>query len=285
MGLGREGYSPMLLRQIVTQGGRYAFGEAAGNLRDLAGVSISAVHIDTLVHRIGSEWSAKRDHDVADFQHHELARGYAQAPVAAAVMLDAGRAQVRAESSAPGVHAPQWRSPNYACCLTLPASSKKVDPQPEPPTKFLEHKSVAKLAREMACLHGTPVTREPKPASKKAPEQPVKLRARKSAKPRKRLRKHIVRTAVATLAAVHEFAQMVAAEVYKRGLDLARFKACVCDGLPANWTVFNEVLKPLGFVPILDFLHLLVYLYAAAQAATGSEAHKWKLYHKWLRWT
>ena len=269
------------MRQIVTQGGRYSFGEAAQNLHDLARVKISAVHIDNLVRRLGQEWSAKRDREVADFQHNALSRGYAQAPRVAAVMLDAGRAQTRAEPSAPGVESPQWRAPNYACCLSLPAQQKQTDPQPEPPEKFLDRQRVPKLVQELQRIHGTPLAREQKPKKQAAAraQQP-----KKRSKSKKRLRKYLLRTVVATLAGVNEFAQMVAAEVYKRGLDLARDKACVADGQASNWTVYEEVLRPLGFRAVLDFLHLLGYLYAAAQAASDSAEKKWALYERWLRW-
>jgi hypothetical protein len=44
-------------------------------------------------------------------------------------------------------------------------------------------------------------------------------------------------------------------------------------------------LLPLGFVPILDFLHLLAYLYDAAHAYRGKDvARGWKTYEQWLRW-
>jgi hypothetical protein len=40
----------------------------------------------------------------------------------------------------------------------------------------------------------------------------------------------------------------------------------------------------LGFIPVLDFAHLLVYLYAAAAAAEGrGTAAAWALYERWLR--
>src|SRR5262249_25022835 len=51
-----------------------------------------------------------------------------------------------------------------------------------------------------------------------------------------------------------------------------------------NWTLFELHLLPSGFIAILDFLRLLAYLYAAAQAveAKGSAA-AWASYERWLR--
>ena len=58
----------------------------------------------------------------------------------------------------------------------------------------------------------------------------------------------------------------------------------MCDGQASNWTVYEEHLKGAGFVAILDFLHLLSYLYAAAQALGGAEAERWKRYVQWVTW-
>jgi hypothetical protein len=76
----------------------------------------------------------------------------------------------------------------------------------------------------------------------------------------------------------------VAAEVHRRGLDRAKRKGCVCDGQAYNWSIYEMHLLPAGFIAILDFLHLLAYLYDAAHAYRGSDAAKgWKTYEQWLR--
>jgi hypothetical protein len=81
------------------------------------------------------------------------------------------------------------------------------------------------------------------------------------------------------------FGWQVAAEVHRRGLDLAKRKACVCDGQAYNWSIYEMHLLPLGFVAVLDFVHLLAYLYDAAHAYRGKNAAQgWKLYEQWLRW-
>ena len=77
----------------------------------------------------------------------------------------------------------------------------------------------------------------------------------------------------------------MAAEVQRRGLDQFSRKACVCDGQRYNWTLFELHLLAWGFVGILDFLHLLAYLYDAAHAWRGSDrAAGWQQYETWLRW-
>jgi hypothetical protein len=273
--LGFEGYAPALLRKIVSQGGRYAFTEAAHNLEELAGQEISAQHVMRLTERIGTAWAAQRDRDVEAFKQDRLARTYTQGPPSAvAVMLDGGRLQVREDPSGPGVQKPEWKEPKYGCFLTLDTKPTRDDPQPEPPAKFLDRESVPTLVRQVQRLRAASVTREePRKAA-----VPVKRRKRR------RPSRILVRTVIATMAGVAEFSYFVAVEIYKRGLDLALHKGCICDGQKSNWTVYERHLKAWGFIAILDFLHLLTYLYAAAQAAGGTAQERWARYTRWLTW-
>jgi hypothetical protein len=64
---------------------------------------------------------------------------------------------------------------------------------------------------------------------------------------------------------------------------LAARKGYVCDGQPCNWTLWEMHLQASGFVAILDILHLLGYLYAAAGAAAGAAGPAaWRGYQRWL---
>jgi hypothetical protein len=194
----------------------------------------------------------------------------------AAVMLDGGRVQARADGQGPGVHDPGWKETKVACCLTLDSPAPAADPQPQPPSKFLDPVRVARLAAELKARGRPAAGRTDKPAAQTK-------RRRKKRRPR-RIRK-LVRTVVATTQDSERFGWQLAAEVHRRGLDRARRKACVCDGQKYNWALFELHLQPSGFVGILDFLHLLVYLYAAAHAVAGKGSlAAWKLYEQWLRW-
>jgi hypothetical protein len=261
------------LRLIVDQGGRYAFAEAAENLTKLAGLPISAQHVHRLTKRIGRERVEQRDRESGAFLQHTLARGCVQTAKVAAVMLDDGRAQTRQEPSGPGVTQPRWNAPKYGCFLTLDTQSSQSDPQPEPPAKYTDRTQTPKLVRAVQSLHGSAVSRD----TKVAPPPKTK-------KKRKRVSKVLVRTVIASMAGIEAFGPQVALEVYRRGLDLAERKACVCDGQKSNWSVWEEHLKPQGFIPILDFLHLLTYLYGAAEARGGAPSKRWERYVKWLTW-
>jgi hypothetical protein len=92
-----------------------------------------------------------------------------------------------------------------------------------------------------------------------------------------------VRTVVATTGDTEAFGWQVAAEVHRRGLDCARRKACLADGSRALCGLFELHLVAAGFIGVLDFVHLLVHLYAAAGATAGrgSDAAR-GLYVEWI---
>jgi hypothetical protein len=287
LGLTAEGYSPQVVQMAVRQGGKSpSFAEASQDLQELAQVRISPRHLERLVERVGGEWAQSRDADVAAFREDDLKREYPQAPAASAVMLDGGRVQTRADERPPGVHDPAWKETKVACCLTLDSAASKEDPQPEPPKKFLDPPRVAKLVQQIKARGGTTAGDKGEKPSHGKPGAGKNRRTKRRRRRKARVRR-LVRTTVATMADSETFGWQVAAEVHRRGLDQAGRKACVCDGGRYNWSIFEMHLEPAGFVGILDFLHLLVYLYAAARAVTGKGAAQtlkaWELYERWLR--
>ena len=115
LALGTEGYSPRVLEKAVRQASKAAsFEDASADLRELAGVSISASHLQRLSQRLGQEWAQVRDQEVQAFRDKRLLCVYAAGPQAAAVMLDGGRVQTRAAGRGPGVQQPAWSAANSA---------------------------------------------------------------------------------------------------------------------------------------------------------------------------
>jgi len=75
---------------------------------------------------------------------------------------------------------------------------------------------------------------------------------------------------------------MVAAEAMRRGFYQAGHRAVVGDG--GNWIEPLGQMHFPGWVQVLDFLHVLVHLYAAATAAyRGQSGRAWRLYERMLR--
>jgi hypothetical protein len=72
----------------------------------------------------------------------------------------------------------------------------------------------------------------------------------------------------------------MAAEAQSRNFYTARRKAFVADGLAYNWSIHRGYFA--DFVPIVDLLHVVRYLFKTAQAVEA-EAERWPLYLRWLR--
>jgi hypothetical protein len=276
--LGTEGYSPALLVKIEYAGANEgSFQQASEALARLAEFSISAKHVQRITERLGRERAVERDRDVQRMKAGRLTPTHAQPPRVAAVHLDAGKIQVRADDGGPGVREPHWSDTKVGCFLTYSAPTGDKDPQPQPPKTFLDPPRVMRLCQEMHEVRSNPATH---PTAAKAPP-PRRARKLKAKSPTR-----LVRTAVATMESAEEFGWMVAAEAMRRGFYQAKCRAVVGDG--GNW------IEPLGqmhfpeWEQILDFLHLLVHLYAAATAAYRGRAKRaWRLYERLLRaaWT
>jgi hypothetical protein len=245
-------------------------------LKELAGLSISPAHLQRLTTRVGTEWSDRRDQEAQAYRGNTLPVGSASPARAASVMLDGGRLQLRDDDSAEaeGQRDSSWRELKAASVETWQSRVRAEDPQPRPPSRFLDPKQVSRLAAELKAK------RAGGPAQASGTRGPRWKRRKKgrSTRPRK-----LVRAVLASLACSEAFGWQVAAEVHRRGLDRAASKACVRDGQQYNWSIWEMHLRPLGFLAVLDFVHLLVYLYAAAQAASGRGTEAaWALYHGWL---
>jgi hypothetical protein len=252
-----------------------SFKEASEDLRELADLAISPSHLQRLGARIGREWAAARDADVAAFRAGRLSAARAQPARVATVMVDGGRYQAREPAAGPGVTGPAWHEVKVACCQTLAAAAHAADPQPEPPAKFLDPVQAARLAAEVK-------SRGRAAAGRAAADPPRRERRRKKGR---RGPRRLVRTVVASTADSEAFGWQVAAEARRRGLDRAKTKGYICDGQKYNWAIFAVHFVAWGFIPVLDFLHLLGYLYGAAQAAFGKgTAAAWAAYERWLRW-
>jgi hypothetical protein len=248
-----------------------SFEQAAEALRRLAETPISAKHVQRITGRLGGERTQEREGDVERLKEGKLAPKRVEPPAVAAIHLDAGKVQLRAEDGGPGVRHPRWADTKVGCFLTYAPPKGDSDPQPEPPALFLDPPEVMRLCQEMNEVRGDPTTRPTAP----------KLRKR-SPTPSRAHPKRLVRTAVATTQGTEAFGWIVAAEAMRRGFYEAPRRALVGDG--GNW------IEPLGqmhfpaWVQVLDFLHLLTHLHAAATAAYPRDGRRaWNLYSRMLR--
>jgi hypothetical protein len=277
LALGTEGYSAALVAKIEYAGAnQQSFQKAVENLAHVGDLSISAKHVQRITERLGRERAEQRDQQVEQMKRGELQPAYRQPPQVVAVHVDAGKIRLRAEDGRPGVRAPHWSDTKVACLQTYTFVPGEQDPQPDPPGLFLDPPRVVRLCQEMEQVRSNPA-----PRPKAAPPE-VPLVSETMAQGPERL----VRTAVATMEGTEGFGWMVAAEAMRRGFYQAPRRAVVGDG--GNWIGPLGQLHFPGWEQILDFLHLLVHLYAAAMAAyrdLGSRGtfRAWRLYEQMLR--
>ena len=268
LNLGPENYSPALLDKIVHAGGNESsFHDAADRLARLADLDLSESDVWKFTVRIGGELQALRDRAVDQYNRTgEVDDPVPNTPPVAAVSVDGGRVQMRAEAAGRGVHQPRWREPRYGSLLRLSAPKTDTDPHPEVPRAFLDEAHVRALTDEIhsPCRGGRPKTSAPHRPPKPPADPP-------SPKPER-----LVETCVASMAPAEEFGALVAAEARRRQFHKAPQRGFLGDGQPSNWTI-QEFHFP-DWTPILDFIHLLTYLFTAARAARPKGPSAWTLY-------
>jgi hypothetical protein len=88
-----------------------------------------------------------------------------------------------------------------------------------------------------------------------------------------------VRTCEATLRSSEEFGPIVAAEAQRRNFFAAQARALLGDGGAWIWTLHRTFFPT--FEPIVDFVHVLTYIYIAAKAVGGPAAAVWERYLGW----
>lgn len=271
--MGTEGYSAALVAKIEYAGANAgSFAQAAESLGRLADLPISGRHVGRITERLGRERAAERDRQVERWQAGDLKPAHAEPPAVAVIHLDAGKVQVRQDQAGPGVHQPGWADTKVACFETYAPKADLSDPRPEPPAVFLDPPSVLRLCQEIQHVRGDPTTR---PTAARA--GPAVEEAGAKTRPAR-----LVRTAVATMQSVEPFGRMVSAEAMRRGFYGADRGAIIGDG--GNW------IGPLAdehfpdWPQVLDFVHLVGHLYAAATAAFADHGRRaWNLYERLLR--
>ena len=77
------------------------------------------------------------------------------------------------------------------------------------------------------------------------------------------------------------FGRQMAREAKRRRFFDAKAKAFLGDGLAWNWSIWKRHFP--DFTPILDFIHVLSYLFVAAKAVHPLAQDAWDQYLAWMR--
>lgn len=279
----------------------------ARSLAELGEWQIKAVRVAEYTTQAGHEMKAEQRAHVEAYHQREAQRPLTTArtppqgapqnlPHAVVVEMDGGRIRTRDENSPRGVTHPHWREFQAGCAVRLQSEASLEDPRPEVPRLFLNrpavHKLVSQLHRQrQASTEDDPheesigdllavakLTTNAGGANLSAPDAARSVALTSDGTRPVRL----LRTCVATLEGADACGRMLAAEAAERGFNAASRKGFVADGQACNWSVWECYFKSQGYLPIVDFIHLLSYVYALAMAVGRTADEGWQLHVQWV---
>jgi hypothetical protein len=250
----------------------------------LSDLSIKPKPVQRLVGRIGRERVDQRDAAVATHQRLPLMARDAVAdsgrpsPSVAMVSVDGGRLQIRSEPASEPGRSGHWRESKVAVLETYRSEAHPADPDPHVPRCFLDLKRTTEMVRGLG--HALPAGLEfadpgpvPVPVPEKAsPEEPT--RPSRPGRPER-----LVRSVVASRECGDEFGPMVQQAAWERNFFGEGRRAFLGDGLAVNWTIQRRYFA--RFTPVLDFVHALSYVLAAAFAGRA-QAEGVEIYKRWI---
>lgn len=276
-----------------------SFGQGSEALAELAGLTVQEKQVERISERIGKERVIERDRKVQAYLDLPLMKKV-DSPVdrqvdLAVVEMDGGRLQIfdrrpaavltsedkvegqetdidddeANEEESPHGH---WREDKIGVLMTMKSEISATDPCPEIPDHFVDPTRILKLAREIKSSISVPEGDQPEAADRTAESEPD---TETTWTPRPQ-----VRTTVATRAPAKKFKAILAQAAWALGFATAKRKAFVADGAAVNWTTHKRWFS--DFVAILDFIHVLSYIFAAATAGR-SFRDGWEAYTDWIQ--
>jgi hypothetical protein len=277
LGLDSRELTPLLVRRITYAGAEArSFKRAALVMKLVAGQPVSAKTIERVVHDVGAELAQRRDADPKT--DDALARRPESPPALAVVECDGVRIRTREPGHGPGVHrtAEGWRETKNACLIRATRTRCETDPEPEPPDCFCDPKHVAKITETEALSVASALPPRESHRQTDAPSEYAGLVPPSRWRPQR-----LVRTVLSSMAESKDFGKQMAREAKRRRFGEATAKAFLGDGLPWNWSIWKRHFG--DFAPILDFIHVLSYLFLAAQAVHEVAEDAWSQYLVWMR--
>ena len=293
LGIDRGEFSVAMLDKIVYAGvSNSSFQHGHEDLLKLAEVDVSVKQVERVTKRIGAERVVQREAAVQTYQALGLVERKAVpagvlVPDLAVVGVDGGRLQIldrsgtkvdAEEASTPeeGRAGKHWREDKIGLLMTMQSEESARDPCPEIPESFVDPTRILKLARELK-----KPSAPSEEAAKETPEPEVGVETlaenRVQWEPPEVKEKRLVGSRVRW----PDFGPILATAAWAWGFFGATRKAFLGDGSDNNWAIWRQYFS--SFVPILDFIHALSYVFAAALAGR-SFAVGWPIYEQWIRW-
>ncbi len=255
-----------------------SFSEAERALEELASLSVQAKRIWRATQRAGEQRLAEQQraaqaYDALPLPSRQLSP-VAEVPQVACVMMDGGRFQRRERQPSrvkqEAENATCWREMKVGCLVSMAGESSTEDPCPQLPATFADPGRMREIAQE---IKGFSADKEVSEAICDESETPLVERPGRP--------QVLHKSVVATAQDVTVFGPLLAAAAYWRGFHAALLKAFVGDGSETNWGVWHRYFS--HYTPILDFVHALMYVYAAAMAGETSSAG-WTRYRQCAQW-
>ena len=269
-----DSVSPVVLQKMVYAGANAtSFRQASADLQEEAELTISEQRTMRATERIGDERIAQREAEIEHWEQLPLPEQQRspreQVPAVAVVEMDGGRLQIRERkpSAEEEKHRSHWREMKVGCLLTMASAVSAEDPCPTLPPLFLHRQRMRDMVREIKGFSG--------------PEEEDSAHEQTASEPRRGRPEVLVRSVVATRQDVHALGRQLAVAAWQRGFAAAPRKAFVGDGQEANWTVHRT--RFYGYVPILDFIHALCYVFTGALAGRRFR-EGWPVYCQWAQW-
>ncbi len=278
-----------MYRKIVSAAAQEcSFQAAAQTLAEQAELTVSERRVWRATRRVGEERVAEQRATSRSYAALTLPEQQQspveQVPQVACVQMDGGRLQLReaaaadeSNESASSDEVQQhshWREMKVGVLMTMSSQTSPIDPCPELPPSFADPGYMRKIAREIKNFSSDAPSDVP--VSAKAEEEAPSEKSERAGRP-----KPLVKSVVALHGGVEEFGALLASAAHARGFHAAQRKAFVADGAAENWSVWRERFS--HYTPILDFVHALMYVYAAAMAGRAAAAG-WAAYRDWAQW-
>lgn len=184
-------------------------------------------------------------------------------PEVAVVSCDGGRVRARVPGQGRGVVLSGengWRETKNASFERMTPDKEHqagIDPCPELPTSFRTPQKVAKIAE--SAVPGA----DPPPAGE---SERVKYLGPK----------RVLRTVLSSMSCSDDFGPMMDREAKRRRFSEAPCRAFIGDGLNWNWSIWKKYFRK--FVPILDFIHAIQYVFQAAMRLSDDDDECWLIY-------
>lgn len=272
-GLDERTFSPHARDRIVLAAAEtHSYARAELVLAALSEIEISSRQINRLTDQTGAELRQQQQQRVTLHERKELPIEVKNLPDLAVVETDGGRIRTRETEHGSGTHHPAWKESKTALFMRMASEPHAHDPAPEPPESLQNRASVGRLVQQMA---GAPVPgADDVDPSANTTAEPLETGRYESPK-------RLMRTCLASTDDSNSFGKLMAAEAYRKGFFAAHRKAFVADGMKCNWTIWKKHFR--DFVPIVDFIHVVSYVYRAAVAIGESDEFGFGLYADWMR--